>query len=112
MRVPRLTPHKLVKCSTWGERAWEFAVGLIMLELHPSSLLYVSLFGLLDAAVLVVFGAAVGAYVDRWVTRSEALLGFVCCPLHDSVLCSHAPLPCSWTAIAMLRTLPAIILSS
>jgi len=41
-------------------------VGLIMLELKPTSLLYVSLFGLLDAAVQVVFGAAVGAYVDRW----------------------------------------------
>lgn len=51
---------------TWGERAWEFAVGLIMLELNDgSSLLYVALFGLLDAAAQVVFGAAVGSYVDR-----------------------------------------------
>lgn len=55
----------LSECSTWGERAWEFAVGLILLELYPTSLLYVSIFGLLDAAVVVLFGAAVGAYVDR-----------------------------------------------
>ena len=27
--------------STWGQRGWEFAVGLIMLELHPSSLVLV-----------------------------------------------------------------------
>lgn len=40
-------------------------MGLIMLELHPSSLLFVSLFGLIDAAVQVLFGATVGAYVDR-----------------------------------------------
>ncbi len=40
-------------------------MGLVMLELKPTSLLYVSLFGLLDAAVQVVFGAAVGAYIDR-----------------------------------------------
>eukprot|EP00887_Chlorella_sp_A99_P000187 scaffold13.g187.t1 len=51
--------------STWGQRGWEFAVGLIMLELHPTSLLLVSTFGLLDSAIQVVFGASVGSWVDR-----------------------------------------------
>jgi len=50
--------------STWGQRAWEFAVGLIMLEIRPSSLLLVSVFGLCDAAAVVVGGPAVGAFVD------------------------------------------------
>ena len=31
--------------STWGQRGWEFAVGLVMLELHPSSLLLVAVWG-------------------------------------------------------------------
>ena len=51
--------------STWGQRGFEFAVGLVMLELHPSSLLLVAAWGLLDGAVSVLAGAAVGAWVDR-----------------------------------------------
>jgi len=51
--------------SMWGQRAWEFAVGLVMLEIRQSSLLLVSLFGLCDAAAVVLFGSAVGAYIDR-----------------------------------------------
>lgn len=50
--------------STWGQRAWEFLVGLVMLEIHPSSLLLVSIFGLCDAAAVVLFGPAVGLFVD------------------------------------------------
>jgi solute carrier family 40 (iron-regulated transporter), member 1 len=50
--------------STWGQRAWEFLVGLVMLEIHPSSLLLVSIFGLCDAAAVVIFGPAVGTFVD------------------------------------------------
>ena len=37
--------------STWGQRGWEFSIGLIMLELQPTSLLLVSVFGLVDAGV-------------------------------------------------------------
>jgi iron-regulated transporter 1 len=50
--------------STWGQRGWEFCVGLIMLELRPASLLLVAVWGLLDAGAAVAFGAAVGRYVD------------------------------------------------
>jgi len=50
--------------STWGQRAWEFLVGLVMLDIHPSSLLLVSIFGLCDAAFVVLFGPAVGVFVD------------------------------------------------
>ena len=51
--------------STWGARAWEFAAGLVMLQLYPSSLLMVSVFGLCDAGAQVLLGPAVGAYIDR-----------------------------------------------
>lgn len=50
--------------STWGQRGWEFTVGLLMLELHPSSLVLVALWGLVDAAVSVLLGASVGTWVD------------------------------------------------
>ncbi|KAL4422722.1 hypothetical protein ABPG75_008919 [Micractinium tetrahymenae] len=51
--------------STWGQRGWEFNVGLLMLELHPSSLAFVALWGLLDSALAAACGGAVGAWVDR-----------------------------------------------
>lgn len=51
--------------STWGQRMWEFAVGLIMLELYPSSLVLVSAFGLADGLAKVFAGSCVGAYIDR-----------------------------------------------
>lgn len=51
--------------STWGQRAWEFLVGLVMLDIHPSSLLLVSIFGLCDAAAVVILGPAVGSFLDK-----------------------------------------------
>ena len=52
--------------STWGGRAWEFLIGLLMLQLWPQSFLLVSAFGLLDSGVGVVFGSSVGTYLDRY----------------------------------------------
>ena len=95
-------------CSTWGERAWEFAAGLIFLDLNQDSLLYVALFGLLDAATLVLFGAAVGAYVDRWAgCKSGACSGLS--PLAPSG-CQAAPgVPprtvCPQRPVGLARTL-------
>lgn len=51
--------------STWGQRMWEFAVGLIMLELYPSSLVLVSTFGLADGLAKVLSGSFVGGYIDK-----------------------------------------------
>ena len=51
--------------STWGSRMWEFAIGLIMLELYPSSLALVSAFGLVEGGAQIFFGAVLGDYVDR-----------------------------------------------
>ena len=51
--------------STWGQRMWEFAVGLIMLDLYPSSLALVSAFGLVDGLAKMLSGSMVGSYIDR-----------------------------------------------
>lgn len=61
-RFAMYTSHAL---STWGQRMWEFAVGLIMLELYPSSLVLVSAFGLADGLAKVFSGSLVGSYIDR-----------------------------------------------
>lgn len=52
--------------STWGQRMWEFAIGLIMLELYPSSLALVSAYGLVDGLAKVFSGSAIGSYIDRY----------------------------------------------
>jgi hypothetical protein len=51
--------------ATWGQRMWEFAVGLVMLELQPGSLQLVAISGLLGSAAGFLAGGAVGQYVDR-----------------------------------------------
>ena len=51
--------------SAWGQRMWEFDVGLVLLQLQPDSLRLVSLFGLADGGLQGLLGGAVGAYVDR-----------------------------------------------
>ena len=43
----------------------EFAVGLIMLEIYPSTLALVSAFGLVDGLAKVLSGSFVGSYIDR-----------------------------------------------
>jgi hypothetical protein len=39
---------------------------LILIKLFPTSLLLVSVFGLLDNIVRLLCGSLVGQYVDRW----------------------------------------------
>ena len=51
--------------STWGQRTWEFAVGLIMLELYPSSLALVSAYGLIDGLAKMLSGSTIGTYIDK-----------------------------------------------
>ena len=67
---PRRAWHALYAShalSTWGQRMWEFAVGLLMLELRPGSLLLVSIFGLVVWGAQVLSGGAVGSYIGRCV---------------------------------------------
>ena len=61
----RLAMYASHALSTWGQRMWEFAVGLIMLELYPSSLVLVSAFGLADGLAKVFSGSLVGSYIDK-----------------------------------------------
>ena len=37
-----------------------------MLELHPDSLLWVAIFGLVDNLATVLFGAWIGSFLDRY----------------------------------------------
>lgn len=51
--------------SSFGDRAWEFASVVLMVELYPGTLLYASLLGLLEAVTGILAGPAIGHYIDR-----------------------------------------------
>ncbi len=63
--VAKLSLYASHSLSTWGQRMWEFAIGLIMLEMYPSSLALVSAFGLVDGLAKVFSGSCIGSYIDR-----------------------------------------------
>lgn len=89
---PEPPPRSVLVCvcvshalARWAWRSWEFAVALILMRLHPSSLLLVSLYGLLDNLARVVLGSFVGGYVDRWAGCMHCL----CCCAYWLCTCAH-----------------------
>ena len=68
-----LLPSKRVKfalcashaLSTWSDRTWSFAVGLIFIDIYKSSLFYVSLFGLVQALTSVLLSPSIGVFIDK-----------------------------------------------
>lgn len=64
-------------CS-FGDRTWEFASVVFMMELFPGTLLYAALFGLLEAVTGILSGPTIGTYIDshdRLHTIRTALVG-------------------------------------
>jgi len=51
--------------SAWGERMWEFAVGLVLLRLQSASLFFVAAQGVFSGLSVVVAGGILGSWVDR-----------------------------------------------
>lgn len=50
--------------SAWGDRMWEFASVLLVLDIFGDTLLPSSLFGFVEALVSIVAGSFVGTYID------------------------------------------------
>ena len=51
--------------SAWGDRIWSFAVGIFMNKLAPESLRLVAIYGFVISVSVIVFGAAIGNWIDR-----------------------------------------------
>lgn len=49
--------------SAWGDRMWEFAVTLILVEAGHGSIFLPAAFGLVESLAVVVFGPTVGSWV-------------------------------------------------
>ncbi|XP_013881655.1 solute carrier family 40 member 1 [Austrofundulus limnaeus] len=51
--------------STWGDRMWNFAVAVFLVELYGDSLLLTAVYGLVVAGSVLLLGAIIGNWVDR-----------------------------------------------
>jgi iron-regulated transporter 1 len=51
--------------GAWGKRMWEFAGIVFIMEIFPGSLLASSVFGLLETIASMLWGPAMGRYIDR-----------------------------------------------
>ncbi|XP_077393139.1 solute carrier family 40 member 1 [Festucalex cinctus] len=51
--------------STWGDRMWNFAVAVFLVELYSNSLLLTAVYGLVLAGSVLLLGAIIGDWVDR-----------------------------------------------
>ena len=51
--------------SAWGDRMWDFGGGLFMMGLHYDDLRLVAIYGFARCFTVIVFGAAIGNWIDR-----------------------------------------------
>ncbi|KAI1884866.1 hypothetical protein AGOR_G00214280 [Albula goreensis] len=51
--------------STWGDRMWNFAVAVFLVELYGNSLLLTAVYGLVIAGSVLLLGAMIGDWVDK-----------------------------------------------
>lgn len=52
--------------AAWGQRMWEFAVGLILLNQFPSSFAAVAVAGVVMSLSQACCGASIGEFLDRY----------------------------------------------
>ena len=62
-------------------------MGLILLDLHPGSLLWVAIYGLVSSLSSVLLGASVGSFIDRYATCLPLKLRIHPCMHHIIMLC-------------------------
>ena len=51
--------------SAWGDRMWDFGGGLFMMGLRYDDLRLVAIYGFARCFTVIVFGAAIGNWIDR-----------------------------------------------
>ena len=49
----------------WGDRMWQFAIGIFLIKLTPGSLRLSATYGLVFSVAAIVFAPMVGAWIDR-----------------------------------------------
>ena len=64
-----ITPQHLVAGATlfsaWGDRMWNFAIGLYLIKLTPGSLRLAAIYGLAWTSFAIVFTPIIGVWIDH-----------------------------------------------
>ncbi|XP_052081265.1 solute carrier family 40 member 1-like [Mytilus californianus] len=60
--------------SAWGDRMWQFGIGLFLIELEPDSLQLVAIYGFISGAMTLLFSTVIGDWVDRTARLKAARL--------------------------------------
>ena len=66
--TPNRIPWKIYvsrALSAWGDRIWDFGVGIFMIKLDPDNLRLVAIQGCVISISVTLFGAAIGNWIDR-----------------------------------------------
>ena len=50
--------------TAWGDRLWDFGLGLLVFKIYQENLILVAAFGLIRSFVSITFGASVGNWID------------------------------------------------
>jgi hypothetical protein len=78
--------------SAWGDRQWEFASVIFLIDLFGGSLLYASILGLVETTVGILTAPYIGARLDRS-DRLQAMIFMVVCQntivAAGSLMCVH-----------------------
>lgn len=51
--------------STWGTRAFEFAAAIVLVQMWSTSLVFITVYGLVDNLTTVLLGGFIGSLVDK-----------------------------------------------
>jgi iron-regulated transporter 1 len=84
---------------TWNDRVWEFASVILTISAYPQTLLPSSLFGLVTTASAIIFGPAIGRWLD-----STARLQSVRSAIFSQRISVSAGSICLWAMIITLTT--------
>ncbi|KAL4222197.1 hypothetical protein ACF0H5_018234 [Mactra antiquata] len=63
--------------SAWGDRMWQFGVGLFLVIIAPESLLLTAVYGFVTGAAILLFGPMVGDWVDRMARLQAARISLI-----------------------------------
>ncbi|XP_052766066.1 solute carrier family 40 member 1-like [Mya arenaria] len=63
--------------SAWGDRMWQFGVGLFLVIIAPDSLLLTAIYGFAMGAAILLLGPIVGDWVDKTSRLSAARISLV-----------------------------------
>ena len=99
--------------ASFGDRAWEFASLVFIVELFPTTLLYASIFGVVETIAGLLAGPYIGAWIDRnqrlpvvraSIVGQNAVMALACLVFFIALTASRSDLVLVYLAYAMTHS--------